>query len=180
MGEPNGGWKPWLMSKLSLLHIWAVSLAMPTPNEPNKDEWVREMERSIGEPDEDIFLVGHSLGSPAILRYLEKLPENSKIGGVVLVSSPSEILHSEKPESKLRKIDNFLDKPFDFEHIKKVCNNFVVIHGDNDDRVPFKHGEKIAASLNCNLISVAGGGHLNEFYNIYELPEALEVLTEMI
>lgn len=180
MGEPNGGWRPWLMGKLSLLDIWAFALAMPNPNEPKRSEWVAEISRAVGIPNEEVFIVGHSLGAPAILRYLEALDLNQKIGGVVLVSGPCHLLNVENKESELRKIDNFLDQPFNFEHIKKVCKNFVIIHGDNDPRVPFDHAEELSKNLDCELISISNGGHLNGSSGWVELPEALHALEVMM
>lgn len=171
-GEPNGGWRPWLMGKLAKEDVWACSLNMPRPEAPVKDEWVQEIARMVGEPNESIFLVGHSLGAPAILRYLEGLASGSKVGGVVLVSGPSR-------KNDNRKIDSFLDTPFNFEHIKNVCDKFGVIHGDNDPLVPFEQATEIAVGLGCSVISIPNGQHLNGSAGWYELPEALETLEKM-
>ncbi len=38
----------------------------------------------IGNPDNETYLVGHSLGSPTILRYLESLQDDQMIGGGLL------------------------------------------------------------------------------------------------
>jgi len=80
-GEPNGGWRPWLMGELAKKDIYACALPMPTPEEPKKEEWVKAITDAIKIPNEEIFLVGHSLGVPAILHYLENLVA----GGGVLV-----------------------------------------------------------------------------------------------
>ena len=40
-GEPNGGWRPWLMGELAQKDIYAHALLMPNPYEPKKDEWVK-------------------------------------------------------------------------------------------------------------------------------------------
>ncbi len=175
-GEPNGGWRPWLMGELAKEDIWACALPMPTPITPKKDEWVEEIKRAIGEPDEEIFLAGHSLGVPAILRYLEGLPENSKIGGALLVSGPVRSLNQER----YMILEHFINTSFDFEHIKKVCKNFVVIHGDNDDKVPFSHAEELSKNLNCKLVLVPNGGHLGGSDGWRQLPQALEAINEMM
>lgn len=180
MGEPNGGWRPWLMGELSKKDIYACALPMPNPDNPQKDEWIKTISDAVGDANEEIFLVGHSLGVPAILRYLETLSESKKIGGAILVSGPFKIINPENITSKLRKIDNFLDIPFDFEHMKKVCQKFTVIHGDNDEEVPFEHAINISENLNCVLVSVPNGGHLNGSAGWNELPQALKVLEEMM
>jgi hypothetical protein len=175
-GEPNGGWRPWLMGELAKKDIYACALPMPKPDTPNKEEWVETIKNAVGEPSEEIFLVGHSLGVPAILRYLETLPSGSKIGGVVLVSG---IIYEIK-ESGHDSLNSFLNKPFDFETIKNVCKNFVVIHGDNDTAVSFKEGENLSQILSCELIPIHNGKHLNGSASWYELPQALDSLLKII
>ena len=174
-GEPNGGWRPWLMGELAKKDVYACALPMPNPDKPEKGEWIKTIKEAIGVPNEEIFLVGHSLGVPAILRYLETLEKGQKIGGVVLVSGPVHLLS----QGKYREIDNFIDKPFNFEHIKEICKKFCVIHGDNDNKVPFEHAIELSKNLDCNLISIPNGGHLNGSSGWYKLPELLESLEKM-
>lgn len=174
-GEPNGGWRPWLMGKLARKGVWACALAMPMADSPKKDEWIKEIARMVGKPTAETFLVGHSLGVPAILRYLESLPIGGGIGGAVLVSGPIYPLSQDQYKS----INHFLNTPFNFDHIKKVCKNFFVIHGDNDESVPFSHAVELSKNLSCDIVLVVGGGHLNGSSGWYELPEALQALEKM-
>jgi len=179
--DPNGHWKPWLMGELAKIYVYACSLPMPKPNEPQKSEWLKMIGDCVEIPDGEIFLVGHSLGSVAVLRYLESLPEGVQIGGAVLVAGPCKILKSEDEDvsSKLRKIDHFLDTPINFDYIKKKAKNFVVIHGDNDLNVPIEHGKIISENLGCNLVVVPNGGHLGTDAKMWQLPEALKALQDM-
>ncbi len=174
MGSPNGGWRPWLMGELEKDEVYACALPMPNPNYPKKEEWVKTIADVVADPEDEIFLVGHSLGVPAILHYLQSLENDRKINGVVLVSGPVKPLKV----VKYPVIDTFLDS-FDFTHIKKVCKNFCIIHGDNDDKVPFNHAEELSKNLNCKLITIPNGGHLNGSAGWTELPEVLEALKEM-
>ncbi len=181
MGSPNGGWRPWLMGELEKQNIYACALPMPKPNNPQKVEWVKTIDNVVNVfPEDEIILIGHSLGVPGVLRYLETLTEGKKISGVILVSGPCALINPHDKESKIRKIDNFLDTPFDFEYIKKVCKNFYVIHGDNDDKVPFGHAEELSKNLNCKLISIPNGGHLNGSAGWNELPQVLQVINEIL
>lgn len=174
-GKPNGGWRPWLMGELNKKDIYACALPMPNPEAPTKEEWVQTIKNAVEEPTEEIFLVGHSLGSPAILRYLETLSKAQKIGGVVLVSGPAFEIKKDGYEL----VDKFLNMPFNFEDIKNVCNHFAVIHGDNDINVPFSNAEYLAEKLSCDLISIPNGGHLSGWEGCTELPQLLESLEKM-
>lgn len=179
-GIPNGGWRSWLMAELEKQDVYACALPMPTPENPVKEEWVKTIQEAVGNPDIEIFLIGHSLGVPAIFRYLESLPVGVKIGGAVLVSGPCTTLDIENKESKLRRIDNFLDTEFDYKRIKNVCNKFVVIHGKDDDRVPLEHAKIISKNLNCELVIIENGGHLNGRSGWDKLPQARDALLEMM
>lgn len=175
-GEPNGGWRPWLMGELAKKDIYACALPMPTPDKPKKDEWIKKILDEVGTPNEEIFLVGHSLGSPAILRYLEKLEDTQKIGGAILVSGPVNLIEKEGYDY----VNKFLNSGFGFEKIKRVCSNFVVIHGDNDPNVPLSDAEEVSKKLNCELIKIPSGKHLAGHDGVFELPVALEALEKMM
>src|SRR3989344_7039050 len=86
-GWPSGGWRPWLMTELDKLEIYACALSMPNSQNPVCSEWIKEIERHVEiNKDQEIYLVGHSLGVTAILRYLEAKQTGHPIAGAVLVS----------------------------------------------------------------------------------------------
>lgn len=168
-GSPSGGWRPWLMAELENKEIYACALPMPNPDAPVVSEWVDEIARVVDmNPNDEICLVGHSLGVPAILRYLEG-NVSKKISKAVLVSGPSE-------KNGNPKIENFLEAPFNFEVIKNKVDEFYIIHGVNDPVVPFANAETLASELGGKLITVENGGHLNGSSGWRQLPQALEVL----
>lgn len=172
-GIPNGAWRGWLMQELEKQDIYECALPMPTPEAPVQQEWVDEISRIIEmNKNDDLYLVGHSLGATAILRYLETM--NRKITGVILVSGPI-------VKTMNRKIDNFLETPFDFETIKTKAEKFVVIHGDNDPYVPIAdHGDICSKELDAEYMIVKNGGHLNGSAGYHVLPECLEVLNSIM
>ncbi len=177
-GSPERNWFPWLAKELGKQNIESFILSMPTPRYPIKDEWIESINKNINIPNRDLFLVGHSLGAATILRYLESLPEDQEIGGAVLVSGPIKFVPG--PGDRYDLLNKFLEDSFDFEHIKKVCKRFIVIHGVDDPIVPFSHAEEISKNLGCEIIAILNGGHLNDKVGFTELPEALNSLLKMI
>jgi hypothetical protein len=172
-GSPNGGWRPYLMAELNARGIYACSLAMPSPEKPLLSEWLQEIKRHVEKnPDDVIYLVGHSLGGTAILRYLERY-DDKNIKGAVLVSTPCE-------RTQDKKIDNFLETDFDYETIKRRAGAIVVIHGADDPWVPAANARHIAEKTQGKLILIPNGKHLNDPSGFRELPECLEVLLQMI
>lgn len=174
-GQPNGGWRPWLMGELDKRDVYAFALSMLTPRTPNVNEWVGEIARYVDRNKEDeIYLVGHSLGSAAILNYLEST--NSKIAGAILVSGRCVNPTREETAGFYRGKES----TFDFEKIKTKAEKFLVIHGDNDDKVPFENAEIMSKGLGCELVVIKNGGHLGGKDGFDKFPEVLEGLMEMM
>ena len=172
-GKPNGAWRPWLMEELQKIDIYACALSMPHQNNPVCGEWIEEIGRHVDRnQDDEIYLIGHSLGVPTILHYIEKMKSEIKIKGCVLVSGPSEKIHNTKSTG-------FLQKPFDFENILSKVTSFSIIHGDDDPIVPIQNAGYLAEKLHCDLVVIHEGKHLNGAAGCRQLPECLEELKSM-
>jgi predicted alpha/beta hydrolase family esterase len=175
-GIPNSGWKSWLMAELAKKGIYACALPMPTPEKPIKSEWVEMIKDAVSIPSDDIYLVGHSLGVPAVLRYLEYLDKDSKIGGALLIAGPVAKIEKKGHEQ----VNTFLETRFDFDHIKNACHHFTIIHGENDQAVSFYDAGYLTEKVSGLLIPIPGGGHFSSDENCIELPEALDALLRMM
>ncbi len=172
-GAPNGGWRPWLMGELQKQDIYACALAMPSPDTPRLTEWLDELSRHLNRNENDeVYLVGHSLGGAVIMRYFEQYAP-PWVKGVVLVSSPCATTNNHH-------LDDFLHNEFNFKTIKNNIPVFAVIHGDDDSVVPFADAERIARELGGKLIPIPHGKHLNGSAGFTQLPECLIVLQEMM
>jgi len=173
-GAPNGGWRPWLMGELAKREIYACALSMPNPASPSRIEWIAEISEHVErDKDDEIYLVGHSLGAAAILWYAMTAPADARIAGAVLVSGPCE------PTGN-RKIETFLRDPFDFAAIRSKIGRSAVIHGDNDPVVPLAQAEKLSRELGARLTVIKDGRHLNGSAGWYSLPAALDELLGMM
>ncbi len=168
--SPNKAWRPWLMRELDKEGVYACALPMPLGLEPTCESWITVLSNVI-EADIEIYLVGHSLGARAVLRYLEQATHS--IEGVVLVSG-----RFGKPKSGV--LSSFYNEPLNFSKIKSNAKHFVVIHGDNDPNIPYDEGKKLAEHLDSELVTVVGGGHLSGKANWHELPEARDALLKMM
>ncbi|HWQ59923.1 MAG TPA: alpha/beta fold hydrolase [Candidatus Fimivivens sp.] len=173
-GTPNGGWRPWLMGELAKRYVYACSLPMREPEHPIRSEWVDEIVRQTDRNvSDEVYLVGHSLGATAILRYLED-DRARNIAGAVLVSGAI------KGNENSGAIDSFFEGWYDFGKIMSKCARFDVIHGDNDARVPLSDAETVARELNGKLVVIENGGHLNAESGYLTLPQCLEALEDMM
>ena len=161
------------MTELEKRGIYATTLPMPGFDKPISEEWVGEIGRQVDMGvDDEVYLVGHSLGATAILNYLQNEIGDHLVNGVVLVSAPIE-------KTDNSDLDNFFEAPLDFEFIRLRSNKFSVIHGDNDVHVPVSQAKKLSEELGSELILIPNGGHLSGAEGFYALPEVLDSLLAM-
>ena len=154
-GHPGKSWFPWLKRELNALGVKTVVPAMPEPDNPRLSKRLSYLRQTIGKPDINTYLVGHSLGCAAILRYLEALENGYKIGGAVLVAGFAEPIH-------LHELDGFTAGHWDDNAIKKASNRLVAINSDDDPHVPLEMGEHIRDRFGAELIIMHNAQHINE------------------
>jgi len=122
-GSPEEGWRPWLKKELEKRGFKVFVPAMPDTKNPHIDKWLPHLIETVGKPSENDYFVGHSLGCITILKLLEGLAENEKVGGVILVAGFTYNLG-------YKEISSFFQKPVDFNKIKSHCEKFIAIHSD--------------------------------------------------
>lgn len=174
-GYPGEGWFPWLKSELEKGGFEVTVPAMPNTAEPEIKAWVGRLKKMVGQPDENTYLVGHSMGVQTILHYLESI-NGKKVGGVVLVAGFFNLveLDDEEDEAVARP---WLETPIDCEVVKKATANITAIFSDNDKWVPLQENKKLFEErLGAKTIVQRGRGHFSGSDNIKELPVVLETL----
>jgi len=149
---------------------------MPNPDTPNLDKWLSKLKEAIVDPDENTYLVGHSLGCIAILRFLESLDEDQKIGGVIFVAGFGHDLEYEGYKGEL---SSFFASPTDWNKIKTKANKFVIIHSEDDPWVPIEHSKIYEEKLGAESIILNGYGHFTDGDGVTELPIVLSKLLEI-
>lgn len=175
-GRPDNEWRPWLRQELEKNGFTVTVPAMPNTSIPTLEKWVPYLAHVVGKPDEQTYLVGHSLGCVTILRYLETLRTDERAGGAIFVSGFGYDLEHEGYKGEL---SSFFKTPINWEKVKTRCNKFVAIHSDDDPWVPIKHNALFKDKLDAKSIIQHGMGHYSEDENITELPIVLHELLEI-
>lgn len=173
-GNPGANWFPWLKNELEKLGVEVTVPQMPNPDTPQLHEWLSTLRNVVGTPDNDTYLVGHSLGCPTILRYLQSLKEGEFVGGALLVAGFAEP-HPDMPE-----LDSFTSEYWDDEHIRRSSNLITLISSDNDPRVPLEAGRRMSQRFSAKLTILHDAGHINEKSGHLQVPEILTELRRMI
>jgi len=176
-GYPEYCWYPQTKRELEEQGFTVSVPEMPETHAPQLSLWLPKLKEVIGNPDENLFLIGHSSGCITILRYLEQLGPDQKVGGVVLVAGFTDDLGYEE-------LKNFFETPIDFEKIKTKAKQFVVIASDDDPYVPLKHADILQDKLGADVIIKHSMGHFsgasNEEGSCTSLPEVTDTIKKMV
>jgi len=179
-GYPEEGIFPWLKKELQARDFSVFNPAMPDPLKPRIEAWVKYLEKQIGIPDENTFLFGHSIGAQTILRYLETLLEDKKIGGAVFLAGWVHLTEEAYEEEEDVEIARpWLETPLDWDKIKTRANKLIGIFSDNDSLVPITDTEIFKSKLGAKIIIEHDKGHFSGSRGIKNLPSALESVLEI-
>lgn len=166
-GTPEDCWYFSAKKEIEARGFEVIVPEFPDTENPQMEKWVVKLAEAVGEPHENIsheytFLIGHSLGTVAILRYLETLPEGQKIGGAILVAPYVYNLG-------FKELENFFRTPFGYEKIKSRCVKFFGIFSDNDPYVPIDQAEVLKEKLDMEILVKHNAGHFGseEEDNVY-------------
>ncbi len=177
-GDPDEGWFPWLVKELEDKNFEVYVPAMPDPDKPKIELWVQYLENLVGEPDKNTYFVGHSSGCQTILRYLEKLPEDTKVGGCVFVAGWFTLTNLETDED-VEIAKPWLERLINPEKVKIHTKNLVAIFSQNDPYVPMENKTIFEEDFKCKTIVIGQQGHLGGDDGVVELPVVLDELLKM-
>lgn len=176
-GTPEDCWYQSAKKEIEARGFEVIAPEFPDTENPQMEKWVAKLTEAVGEPHENIsheytFLIGHSLGTVTILRYLETLPEGQKIGGVILVAPYVYNLG-------FAELDNFFKTPIDYEKIKSRCVKFFGIFSDNDPYVPLSQAEVLKEKLDMEILVKHNAGHFSNLEGDGEFGDSEDFSMEL-
>lgn len=185
-GIAGAGWQGWLKGELEKKGWEAVCPQMPNTDTPVIEAWVAKLHEVVGEPDENIYFVGHSIGCQTIIRYLETI--DTKIGGVVFVApfltEITNLLDSRRAEENKEIVEGIAHAwqvaPINYTKVNNVINKNTAIFSDNDNHVKLENVKIFEERLNSITIVLHEQGHFSPIANnCLELPIALDELLKL-
>jgi len=128
---------------------------MPDTDEPRLEKWLPALQQVIGIADEELILIGHSIGAATIMRYLETLADGQQIGKAVFVAGFTDQLG-------FKELENFFLERLDFAKIMtRSRHGFVAIQSDDDPFVSEQYGVRLKEELGAKLIIKPGAKHMS-------------------
>ncbi len=178
-GHPEEGVFPWLKKELQDRGFLVFNPAMPEPLKPQMETWIPFLNEQVGISDKNTILFGHSIGAQTILRYLESLPDNSKIGGAVFLAGWTHLTNETDTDNNVRIAQPWLETPLNWAEIKTHSDKFVAIFSDNDPVVPISDAKIFEDNLKAKIVTEHQKGHFSGGDGITELPSALKAILEI-
>lgn len=146
----------WFKEEAKILESKGYKVTIPRLSDdvrPKMEDWMKVLEKEkLGE---DTLLIGHSLGTVAILRLLERT--KVKVQKVILLAAYSHDLRENYEAHEFVKDD------FDWDKIKTSASEFIIINEKNDPNVRFELGKEVAEKLNAELVISRTENHMHHF-----------------
>lgn len=175
---PQNDWFPWLEDELKKRGFEVIVPAMPNPEEPVIEDWVKALTAAVGEPDEETYFVGHSIGCQAIIRFLENCFEK-KVGGAVFVAGWFKLqgLETEEERTIARP---WLETSINCQAVRSTLNRSIVILSDNDPVVDLETNRKLfEVGLGSKIVVEHEKGHISAEDGVTELQSILNAVLEI-
>jgi len=179
-GHSQENWFPWFKEQMESKGYKVLIPDLPNNEHPTMDEWIGSFNNLDIKDDDNLTVVGHSLGAPTACQFV--LRRNKKINKLILVGPTG---HSQNEtnwknlikegcdEESLNCIRSFNDLNIDLDKLKKISVQNVIYLSDNDPYIPLEI-ENDYKELGSKVRIFHNHGHFNEGANIKKLPEILE------
>lgn len=153
-------WFPYISKKLDEVGISYRIPDLPGGTYPHLNNWLEKMQEVITHVEGPLILVGHSLGTRAILEYLDKY--KAEVEKVFLIAAFANKLENAQRHDDGRSYADFFEHKVDASEIKKHVQDFIVVHSLEDSSIEFDQAKEISDDLNARLIEVKGRDHISE------------------
>ena len=154
-GRHADNWFPWLQSRLNIQGIETVVPDFPAPELPQLEAWLAHFGALDLNPDDQLALIGHSLGCNLIYFLLEQWARSGREIGLALCVAP---VHEDDALPATR---DFFRRLPDFDLVRRGAVRRVIVHSDNDPYISVSHARILAERTEAELEIIPGGGHFN-------------------
>lgn len=162
------GWKYKMANELG--EDYEVFLPeMPNRRNSHYLEWKIWLEKIISILDDDLILIGSSLGGIFLAKYLSENKVSKKIKALILISAPFDDSNNEESLIDFKLPNSLLN-------ISKQCKNIYLIQSKDDNIVPFDQVFEYKELLpKAEIIIFEDRGHFSQ----ETFPEIVELIKQI-
>lgn len=161
------GWKTNLFLDLGN-EFEVLNPKMPNSQNAKYSEWKIYFERIIPHLNDELILIGHSLGGTFLAKYLSENNFSKKIKALILIAPPfnTPTKHPLADFILIRNLDN----------LKIQVEKIILFHSKDDKVVPYPNSKHYMKQLrNAELVSFENKGHFTEDH----FPELVEIIKNI-
>lgn len=139
-------------------------------NNPDKDMWIDELEKTLLHVKTPVLFIAHSIGCHTVVEWVKRYYRNQDIVGALLVAPPDT-----KRENFPKEIVGYGDVPHEKLPFKSTC----IVSSDD----PYSDEAKIrelASFWGSDLVCVGSKGHINLASNLGNWEEGREILKSLV
>ncbi|MGL3821113.1 RBBP9/YdeN family alpha/beta hydrolase [Sphingopyxis sp. R3-92] len=140
-------------------------------DEPDKEEWVRQISAAIDAEDEPVLIAAHSLGCHAFAHWFSAAGgfARSRIAGALLVAPPdlSQLRH-------VPRVASFADVPSFTSRTPTI-----VVASDNDSYAKTAHVWRLSRQWDARFVNAGPFGHINADSGIGDWPYGQYLLASL-
>lgn len=170
--SPEINWFSEISRELKKLDIPHLIPTLPGGDNPHSAEWLKIIDKTIKSVKTPVILVGHSLGTRAVLLYLDKF--KTPVRSVLLVSPFNNDLSN--AGNRGGGYSDFFEYPVNIPAVKKLASKFIVMHSKDDQAIPFEQGQEIAKELGAEFVVYEDRHHFAKPENYVYILEQLKKL----
>ncbi len=173
-GSPKKDWFGWASKEIVKQGYNVICPEMPESDEPKISLWVNKLTQILNVTNEEIILVGHSIGCQSILRTLSEIDVKSNIKKIILVA-PWWFLTIGESEEIVAK--PWYEQNIDFSKIENNYEDITCFFSDNDPVVPLNINKYFfVEKINPKIVIQKEMGHFSEDDNpsVTEIPFLLD------
>jgi len=162
---PKSDWKSFLQPALGEKYE-VLSPRMPNRQNAKYDEWKSWLERMLSFLQDDVILIGHSLGGLFLAKYLSENVPPKKISVFFLVAPP------------YRNVDDIANFPLtnDLQKVWEQCRNIHIFQSEDDPFVPLAEAEEYKKAWpEAKMHIFTDRGHFNQ----EDFPELVEEIKKV-
>jgi len=170
--EPKIRWSDEYLSKKLGNDFEIIKPGMPLKENAKYEEWKINFEKHFPYLQNNIILIGASLGGIFLAKYLSENKFPKKILAVYLVCPPFDNTLLDEDL-----VGGFKLKP-DLSLVEKNCKNVNLLFSKNDNVVPISHAAKYAKKLkNANIVIF---DNIKGHFKIAEFPEIIKMIKASV
>jgi predicted alpha/beta hydrolase family esterase len=131
-----------------------ITPKMPNPSHPLYNNWKSELERHLEYFDDEVILIGHSLGGALLLKYFSEMPYQKPVAALFVIASPFWGIESDWYLPEFTLVPSFAARLLSIPKIS-------FYHSKDDEIVPIAHLNHYKQLIPfASFTELDHGGHL--------------------